>query len=117
MSKILPAAFEQTMQQRLGKEWLAFEESIQRSSPVSIRSNPRKSFVAVGLDPVPWSTTGFYLKERPVFTLDPFLHAGAYYVQEASSMFVEFAFKTAVPKDQTLRVLDLCGAPGGKSTL
>jgi 16S rRNA C967 or C1407 C5-methylase (RsmB/RsmF family)/NOL1/NOP2/fmu family ribosome biogenesis protein len=117
MSERFPVAFEQAMQQRLGKEWLAFAESIQRPSPVSIRSNPRKNFSGTGLEPVPWSTTGFYLKERPVFTLDPLLHAGAYYVQEASSMFVEFAFRNAVSKDQTLKVLDLCGAPGGKSTL
>lgn len=117
MSEIFPVAFQEVMQRRLGVEWPAFAEAMQRPSPVSIRSNPRKHFTGTGLEPVPWSTTGFYLKERPVFTLDPLFHAGAYYVQEASSMFVEFAFNHAVSKDQKLRVLDLCGAPGGKSTL
>jgi 16S rRNA C967 or C1407 C5-methylase (RsmB/RsmF family)/NOL1/NOP2/fmu family ribosome biogenesis protein len=67
--------------------------------------------------PVPWSSTGYYLSERPSFTLDPLLHAGAYYVQEASSMFLEQALKQSVDLDQPLLVLDLCAAPGGKSTL
>ena len=63
---------------------------------------------------VPWCSTGYYLDERPDFTLDPLFHAGAYYVQEASSMFVEQALKQCgAPK----LVLDLCAAPGGKSTL
>jgi 16S rRNA C967 or C1407 C5-methylase (RsmB/RsmF family)/NOL1/NOP2/fmu family ribosome biogenesis protein len=67
--------------------------------------------------PVPWSSTGYYLSERPSFTLDPLLHAGAYYVQEASSMFLEQALKQSVDLSQPLLVLDLCAAPGGKSTL
>ena len=66
---------------------------------------------------VPWSSCGYYLPQRPSFTLDPLLHAGAYYVQEASSMFLEQAFKQTVVSDQPLKVLDLCAAPGGKSTL
>jgi 16S rRNA C967 or C1407 C5-methylase (RsmB/RsmF family)/NOL1/NOP2/fmu family ribosome biogenesis protein len=67
--------------------------------------------------PVPWSSSGYYLSQRPSFTLDPLLHAGAYYVQEASSMFLEQALKQSVELDQPLLVLDLCAAPGGKSTL
>ncbi|MBO9683862.1 MAG: RNA methyltransferase [Flavisolibacter sp.] len=67
-------------------------------------------------DPVPWSQFGFYLKERPSFTFDPLFHAGCYYVQEASSMFLEQAFKQLVDLSQNLKVLDLCAAPGGKST-
>jgi len=66
---------------------------------------------------VPWSSYGYYLNERPSFTLDPLLHAGAYYVQEASSMFLEQAMKQTVDLSQPLLVLDLCAAPGGKSTL
>ncbi|HTH31398.1 MAG TPA: hypothetical protein VL946_08605, partial [Lacibacter sp.] len=66
---------------------------------------------------VPWSSSGYYLSERPLFTLDPLLHAGAYYVQEASSMFLEQAMKQTVDLSQPLFVLDLCAAPGGKSTL
>jgi len=66
---------------------------------------------------VPWSSQGQYLSERPFFTFDPLIHAGVYYVQEASSMFLEQALRQTVDLDSPLRVLDLCGAPGGKSTL
>lgn len=67
---------------------------------------------------VPWCNTGYYLPERPSFTLDPLLHAGAYYVQEASSMFLEQIVKKVFPDHSVMpcRVLDLCAAPGGKST-
>ncbi len=67
--------------------------------------------------PVPWSSQGYYLPTRPSFTFDPLFHAGVYYVQEASSMFLEQALKQTVDMSQPLRVLDLCAAPGGKSTL
>ncbi len=65
---------------------------------------------------VPWCENAFYLQERPAFTLDPLLHAGAYYVQEASSMFLYEVVKQTCP-DTNKKVLDLCAAPGGKSTL
>lgn len=65
---------------------------------------------------VPWTTYGYYLNHRPSFTLDPLFHAGTYYVQEASSMFLEHALKQTVDLEKDLRVLDLCAAPGGKST-
>ncbi len=66
---------------------------------------------------VAWCKDGRYLPDRPVFTLDPLFHAGAYYVQEASSMFVGHAFSALTDQSAPLRVLDLCAAPGGKSTL
>ncbi len=66
---------------------------------------------------VPWAADAFYLSARRPFTLDPFFHAGLYYVQEASGMFVEYAFKRIADSSQNLRILDLCAAPGGKSTL
>ncbi|MCU0404281.1 MAG: hypothetical protein MUE99_07005 [Chitinophagaceae bacterium] len=88
--------------------------------PVSIRGNSRKwkmDDVPFKMDrPVPWCKNGFYLKERPVFTLDPLLHAGAYYVQEASSMFLEQAVKRVLSEIKVNYALDLCAAPGGKST-
>ena len=69
-------------------------------------------------EPVPWCKNGRYLSERPSFTLDPLFHAGAYYVQEASSMFLDFAVKCLYKDaDAPNHVLDLCAAPGGKSTL
>ena len=89
----------------------------------SIRINPIKlseseaSPLRGGLEgAVPWSQYGYYLKERPSFTFDPLFHAGCYYVQEASSMFLEQALKQTVDLTQPLKVLDLCAAPGGKST-
>jgi 16S rRNA C967 or C1407 C5-methylase (RsmB/RsmF family)/NOL1/NOP2/fmu family ribosome biogenesis protein len=85
----------------------------QGDPPVSIRLNPAKGFSCEGL-PVPWCATGHYLSTRPSFITDPAWHAGRYYVQEASSMFVEQAFLQHAPG--ATRVLDACAAPGGKST-
>ncbi|HEU4861002.1 MAG TPA: hypothetical protein VFT15_14245 [Chitinophagaceae bacterium] len=65
---------------------------------------------------IPWTEYGYYLPSRPSFTFDPLFHAGCYYVQEASSMFLEQALKQTVDLKQPLKVLDLCAAPGGKST-
>lgn len=90
------------------------------TSPVSVRRNPLRSTTSLPADVkqlVPWCENGVYLTERPKFTYDPLLHAGCYYVQEAASMFVEQAYRT-IEKDFTPhRLLDLCAAPGGKSTL
>ncbi len=98
----------------------AFLEAHQQPAPITVRLNPAKLTDAPfqnvsGM--VPWASGACYLSQRPVFALDPLWHAGAYYVQEASSMFVEHAVKTTVDLSQPLRVLDLCAAPGGKSTL
>lgn len=68
------------------------------------------------MDPVPWSGLGYYLAHRPSFTFDPLFHAGCYYVQEASSMFLEQALKQTADLAKPLKVLDLCAAPGGKTT-
>jgi 16S rRNA C967 or C1407 C5-methylase (RsmB/RsmF family)/NOL1/NOP2/fmu family ribosome biogenesis protein len=66
--------------------------------------------------PIPWSEYGYYLSQRPSFTFDPLFHAGCYYVQEASSMFLEQALKQLVDLSAPIKVLDLSAAPGGKST-
>ena len=66
---------------------------------------------------VPWAADAYYLSSRPSFTYDPLFHAGCYYVQEASGMFLAFAMKQIVDLSQKIKVLDLCAAPGGKSTL
>ena len=68
-------------------------------------------------DKVPWSSNGYYLKERPSFTLDPLFHAGTYYVQEASSMFLEQAVRQSCDLSKPMRVLGLCAAPGGKTLI
>lgn len=82
--------------------------------PVSIRLNPFKLKEAEGT-PVPWNCWGRILSQRPVFTLDPLFHAGAYYVQDSSSMYVGHVFRSLL-SDSTRTVLDLCAAPGGKTT-
>ena len=111
-----PDAFEKRMKASLTTDWSAFENAHAMASPVSIRLHPRKKTSIPDLRPVPWTSLGFYMKERPVFTLDPLFHAGTYYVQEASSMFLEQAFEQTVSNKESLRVLDLSAAPGGKST-
>ncbi|MBL7738118.1 MAG: hypothetical protein JNK14_02780 [Chitinophagaceae bacterium] len=78
--------------------------------------SPRAKRRAPLTTPVPWSQYGYYLDKRPSFTFDPHFHAGCYYVQEASSMFLEQALKQTVDLSKPLRVLDLSAAPGGKST-
>src|SRR6187551_728459 len=83
----------------------------------SIRVNPFKKFEISNLKfQIPWTEYGHYLEARPSFTFDPLFHAGCYYVQEASSMFLEQVFKQLVDLSQPLKVLDLSAAPGGKST-
>ncbi|GAB3539088.1 methyltransferase RsmF C-terminal domain-like protein [Spirosoma fluminis] len=114
----LPPAFQAQMQAQLGADVAAFETILAQETPVSIRINPRKPvFDTSALEQVPWCAEGFYLPERPSFTLDPSFQAGAYYVQEASSMLLNEALKQTVNLIRPLRVLDLCAAPGGKSTL
>lgn len=138
----LPVEFREYAIEALGEEVAGrlFVEIENSSEVTSIRVNPMKA-VSVGslgeefenggveLTPVPWSRNGRYLSQRPVFTLDPLFHAGAYYVQEASSQYMELAAE-AIEKDfaqrgevpdgtffgQRLNALDLCAAPGGKTT-
>jgi 16S rRNA C967 or C1407 C5-methylase (RsmB/RsmF family)/NOL1/NOP2/fmu family ribosome biogenesis protein len=112
----LPLAFTRQMQRLLGVEFEAFADVLHTSPPVSLRVNPKKLAMPPGAHRVPWCSTGHYLNERPVFTLDPLLHGGAYYVQEASSMFLEQVICQTGSHEKPLRVLDLCAAPGGKAT-
>lgn len=85
-------------------------------APTSIRLNPFKKTATEYDQQVPWCEWGYYLDSRPSFTFDPLFHAGCYYVQEASSMFLGHILKQIKPED-SIKVLDLCAAPGGKSTL
>nr|MBQ5604624.1 rRNA cytosine-C5-methyltransferase [Bacteroidales bacterium] len=122
--KQLPDDFIRQMRSLLGDDADAFlQAASQDDASVSIRLNRRKaaplSFVET--TPVTWCPQGYYLSERPSFTLDPLFHAGAYYVQEASSMFlwtaVQQTLRVMEAENRPLKVLDLCAAPGGKSTL
>lgn len=117
----LPTAFTERMKRILGNESGDFFEALNQPSPSSIRLNPAKitdplPFRELIDRQVPWCSDAYYLKERPAYTLDPLLHGGVYYVQEASSMFLQTVIRQ-IADDRPLRVLDLCAAPGGKSTL
>jgi len=103
----------------------AFEEIHASGRQItSIRLNPAKPLTqfphaymsSLRSTAIPWTRYGHYLSERPSFTFDPLFHAGCYYVQEASSMFLEQAIVQTTDLARPLRVLDLCAAPGGKST-
>lgn len=113
----LPDEFTSRMKDMLGEsEYDQFYKAITSTSPTSIRVNPLKPSMDIPYGQiVPWCKTGRYLEQRPSFTFDPLFHAGSYYVQEASSMFVNHIISTLISEPST--VLDLCAAPGGKSTL
>ena len=117
----LPPAFTEQTRQTLGEErFERFLQSLDEEPPVSIRLNPMKagSMTVVEGDAVPWCRGAFYLPFRPNFTMDPLLHAGCYYVQEAASMFLDEVLRTVLsPLEEQGKALDLCAAPGGKSTL
>ena len=98
--------------------WQGFLSAFKEETLTSIRLNPWKlpaEPIFKNAQPVPWCKNGFWLKERPNFTKDPLLHAGAYYVQEAGSMFLDQVLRQYVK--EPILALDLCAAPGGKSTL
>ncbi|MBQ0056672.1 MAG: rRNA cytosine-C5-methyltransferase [Bacteroidales bacterium] len=123
----LPEAFLNDIKSVLpAAEHDSFVDSLTNTDPsVSIRLNaakfpsgtPVESVIpapGAQFSPVPWTSSGHYISQRPQFTLDPLLHAGAYYVQEASSMFITHVLRTFV--DTPVTAIDLCAAPGGKST-
>lgn len=118
----LPEEFRTYTEELMGKDLFAqYLSGMQQEPPTSIRLNPFKCDADThGADSkatqvVPWCpSTGRYLAERKNFTFDPLFHAGMYYVQEASSMFIDLAIRQYI--HHPVRMLDLCGAPGGKST-
>ncbi len=119
----LPEEFTAYTRQLMGEDvFRKFMAGMEEQPPVSVRLNPFKydssimSLPAAEKAVVEWCAEGRYLQSRPLFTLDPLLHAGAYYVQEAASMYVTDVVRRFAPSDRPLMVLDLCAAPGGKST-
>ncbi|MEX0680702.1 MAG: hypothetical protein WD097_04910 [Balneolales bacterium] len=123
-----PDAFVHRIRDQFPGEHHPFLAALEHPPETSIRINPYKQ--ALLSDPsvspanpelntssIPWSINGWLLRDRPAFTLDPLFHAGYYYVQEASSMFLEHVLSQPVLRDHCEVVLDACAAPGGKTTL
>ncbi|MDR2271216.1 MAG: RNA methyltransferase [Sphingobacterium sp.] len=92
------------------------EEGI-RATAIRLNSNKLEDCPFSTIGKVPWCNTAYYLQDRPIFTLDPLFHAGAYYPQDASSMFIDHIIQHLKLDAESIRALDLCAAPGGKSTL
>ena len=115
MARPLPEEFVRSMREMLGDEAERLFSALDTPAEVSIRVNPAKPAEVFEGEAIGWSPNGRYLAERPQFTLDPLMHGGAYYVQEASSQFVAH-----ILREDNLeggRVLDMCAAPGGKTTV
>ena len=111
----LDAAFVDALHELLGAEATQLVEALASAPSVSVRVNPlRGCSVAASATRVPWCPSGFYCDERPAFTFDPLHHGGCYYVQDASSMFITHVIAQLI--DGPVRYLDLCAAPGGKTT-
>lgn len=114
----LPEAFAVRTRALFGEElWCRYASALEGPVPVSVRLNAAKAPSGLfGADErVPWCPEGRYLSSRPQFTLDPLLHAGAYYVQEASSMIITHILRS-LTAGRAVDMLDMCAAPGGKST-
>lgn len=115
----LPVEFEKKMKNLLGEDFAAYEQHLDDPAYYGIRVNTLKISVKEFLDicpfpvtPVPWTENGFYVRREDKPSKHPYYHAGLYYIQEPSAM-APAAYLPVVPGD---RVLDLCAAPGGKST-
>lgn len=116
MNHPLPIAFIErvTADPLLGTALL---EALETTPPTSIRLNPSKQRVHFdGMEALPWSQLGYLLAERPKYVFDPLFHAGCYYPQEAGSQLLDAVLRQ-LPMPEHPVVLDLCAAPGGKSTL
>ena len=117
MPQTLPVDFKKAIKKQFGQEASNLLQAIENEPVTSVRFNPEKSFPTNHLPIsglVPWSHLAAFLSQRPAFILDPLLHAGTYYVQEASSTFVD-EIVLQLPLPDAPLVLDLCAAPGGKS--
>ncbi|HYG16370.1 MAG TPA: SAM-dependent methyltransferase [Bacteroidia bacterium] len=113
----LPEEYTRRIQALPGMDLEEYRKALETAPPVSIRLNPEKIRTDLRHEKVSWCSNGYYLPERPVFTFDPVFQAGGYYVQEASSMFISHVLEQVTERGKDYKALDLCAAPGGKSTL
>jgi 16S rRNA C967 or C1407 C5-methylase (RsmB/RsmF family)/NOL1/NOP2/fmu family ribosome biogenesis protein len=112
----LPQEFTERIRRTYGEEAEAFLQALEHEPATSIHLLGSRYKEEIG-QPVPWFSAGKYLAERPIFTLDPKFHSGAYYPQESSSMIIGSLLQQLDFPDDELRFLDLCAAPGGKTLL
>ncbi len=123
MDKRLPEEFLSRMQQLLADEYDAFVASYEDEPIKGLRLNPIKEGALpadVRPDPVAWCETGHYYTDDVRPGKHPYHAAGAYYIQEPSAMLPGelacIAIREVIARQGKVRVLDLCAAPGGKST-
>lgn len=116
---MFPTEFAERMQKMLGEEYQAFSDSYDKERYRSLRYNPLKGEqekfkkeAPFKLRPVPWEENGYYYEKEDRPGKHPYHEAGVYYIQEASAM-APAKYLEAVPGE---KILDLCAAPGGKST-
>jgi 16S rRNA C967 or C1407 C5-methylase (RsmB/RsmF family)/NOL1/NOP2/fmu family ribosome biogenesis protein len=114
MQKI-PTEFIKNIQSILGDEVHDFINSLETSQQPTIRWNTKKVNFENGKD-IPWEKNAEIKAINTVFANDPLWHAGAYYVQESSSMFLGYVFQKLLLDKNPLIMLDLCASPGGKAT-
>ena len=121
---LLPSAFEERMRALLNEEYPAFLSAMQEDLAVkALRVNRHKlspsAFLSAdpfGVKPIPYVEDGFYLPEGSEAGKHPCHHAGAYYMQDPGAMATVAALGASRLEGEGLRVLDLCSAPGGKTT-
>ena len=114
----LPKAFCDRIRIQFGTTGDALLEALDRPVKSSVRLNSHKHSESFkDANQVPWNSQGRVLNERPVFTLDPLFHAGCYYPQESSSMFLQWVLEQTCAPHGNFKALDLCAAPGGKSLI
>ena len=115
---MFPKGFLSCISKANGFDKASFKQAHEFSPESALRINPFKPIEKFNNEQkIPWASHAFYLASRPDFVFDPFWHAGAYYVQEPSSMFLEHALNFLNELPENVFALDLCGAPGGKSTI
>ena len=111
MLRTLPIAFQNAVKAQLGDEYTELEYALSQNTPVSVRFNKKKQASSIQnllpiQTPVAWYQQSAYLSKRPIFTLDPSFHAGAYYVQEASSMFIGEALRQSIDTHNSLSIIN-----------
>lgn len=117
LKRSFPQDFVNRISSQFPKDSHLFLNSLSGKVETSIRYNINKYKGTIGSDRVLWSEHGVFLEQRPSFTLIPEFHAGHFYVQESSSMFLDYVLTKLKSEIRFDRVLDLCAAPGGKTTI